>query len=123
MYLTLLDQSSLLPPQAPEDRGVSGSGFHLPRVYTPRRAGSQILALRLPYFLHAPTQKSKDLEKSANSFNPKAGKAIGKPKELLPYISLQCVSFKFVERLIYARVEPIVDPMLPHEQADFRTGG
>ena len=28
---------------------------------------SQILALRLPQFLHAPTQNSKDLEKSTNS--------------------------------------------------------
>jgi len=35
-----------------------------------RRVGSQILALWLPHFLHAPTQNSKDLEKSTNSCDP-----------------------------------------------------
>jgi len=46
-----------------------GVGFHLPGVYTPRRF-SQILVLRLPQFLHAPPQNSKDLEKSTSSCNP-----------------------------------------------------
>ena len=35
---------------------------------------------------------------------------------------LLCVPFKILERLIYARVEPIVDPLLPREQAGFRRG-
>jgi len=39
-------------------------------VHTPCRGGSQILVLRLPYFLHVPTQNSKHLDKSANSCNP-----------------------------------------------------
>ena len=38
-------------------QGKSGSGFHLPGVYTPRGAGAQILVLRFPHFLHAPTPK------------------------------------------------------------------
>jgi len=54
----------------PEARKVSGIGFHLPGVYTPRRVGSQISVLRLPHFLHAPTQISKDLEKITDSCDP-----------------------------------------------------
>jgi len=59
-------------PQTPKARKVSGIGFHPPEVYAPRLVGSQILVLRLPHFLHAPTQNSKDLEKSTrpDSCNP-----------------------------------------------------
>jgi len=67
-YLWTLQAGSVCCcPQTPEARKVSGIGFHLPRVYTPRRVGSQILVLQLSYFLHAPTQNSKDLEKSTGS--------------------------------------------------------
>ena len=69
---------------------LSGLGFHLPGVHTPRRVGSQILVLRLPQFLHAPTQNSKDLEKSTNSCDPSARKATGGPKELSSNISAVC---------------------------------
>ena len=54
--------------------------------------------------------------------------AIPKPKkpveDLKSYgpISLLCVPYKILERLIHARVEPIVDPFLPREQAGFRRG-
>ena len=47
-----------------------GIGLHLPGVYTPHQVGSHILVLQLPYFLHAPNQNSKDLEKSTNSCDP-----------------------------------------------------
>ena len=57
-------------PQTPEAKKISGIGLHLPGVYTPRRVGSQMLVLRLPQFLHAPTQNSKDLEKSTSSCYP-----------------------------------------------------
>ena len=33
-----------------------------------------------------------------------------------------CVPYKILERLIYTRIEPIVDPLLPGEQAGFRHG-
>ena len=33
-----------------------------------------------------------------------------------------CVPYKILERLIYARVEPLIDPLLPREQAGFRRG-
>ena len=52
--------------------------------------------------------------------------AIPKPKnpveDLKSYrpISLLCVPCKILERLIHARVEPIVDPLLPKEQTGFR---
>ena len=52
---------------------------------------------------------------------PKPGKPVGKPKSYRP-ISLLCVPYKILERLIYARVEPLIDPLLPKEQAGFRHG-
>ena len=52
---------------------------------------------------------------------PKPGKPVGNPKSYRP-ISLLCVPYKILERLIYARVEPLVDPLLPKEQAGFRRG-
>ena len=51
----------------------------------------------------------------------KPGKPVGDPKSYRP-ISLLCVPYKILERLIYARVEPLVDPLLPKEQAGFRRG-
>ena len=52
---------------------------------------------------------------------PKPKKPLEDPKSYRP-ISLLCVPFKILERLIYARIEPIVDPLLPQEQAGFRHG-
>ena len=37
-------------------------------------------------------------------------------------MSLLCVPYKILERLIYARVESLVDPLLPKEQTGFRRG-
>ena len=51
----------------------------------------------------------------------KPSKSVGDPKSYRP-ISLLCVSYKILERLIYNRVEPIVDPLLRKEQAGFRRG-
>ena len=48
-------------------------------------------------------------------------KPVGDPKSYRP-ISLLCISYKTFERLIYARVEPLIDPLLPKEQAGFRRG-
>ena len=52
---------------------------------------------------------------------PKPKKPVGDPRSYRP-ISLLCIPFKILERLIYARVEPIIDPLLPQEQAGFRRG-
>jgi len=43
------------------------------------------------------------------------------PKSYRP-ISLLCVPFNILERLIYARVDPFIDPLLPREQGGFRHG-
>ena len=53
--------------------------------------------------------------------------AISKPsklEDLQSYrpISLLCVPYKILERLIYNPFEPIIDPLLPKEQAGFRHG-
>ena len=52
---------------------------------------------------------------------PKPTKPVGDPKSYQP-ISLLCVPYKILERLIYARIEPLIDPLLPKEQAGFRRG-
>ena len=52
---------------------------------------------------------------------PKPEKPLGDPKSYRP-ISLLCVPFKILERLMYAHVETIIDPLLPQEQAGFRHG-
>ena len=49
---------------------------------------------------------------------PKPGKPVRDPKSYRP-ISLLYVPYKILERLIYARVEPLIDPLLPKEQAGF----
>ena len=51
---------------------------------------------------------------------PKPSKPVEDPRSYRP-ISLLCVPYKILERLIYARVEPL-DPLLPREQAGFRRG-
>ena len=52
---------------------------------------------------------------------PKPTKPVRDPKSYQP-ISLLRVPYKILERLIYARVEPLVDSLLPKEQAGFRRG-
>jgi len=51
---------------------------------------------------------------------PKPEKPLGDKKSYRP-ISLLCVPLKIFERLIYSRVDPIIDPLLPREQG-FRHG-
>ena len=46
---------------------------------------------------------------------PKPAKPVGDPKSYRP-ISLLCVPYKILERLIYARVEPLIDPLLPKDR-------
>ena len=52
---------------------------------------------------------------------PKPAKSVGDPESYRP-ISLFFVPYKILKRLIYARVEPLIDPLLPKEQAGFRRG-
>jgi len=52
---------------------------------------------------------------------PKPEKPLGDPSSYGP-ISLLCVPCKILERLIYANVESIRDPLLPQEQVGFRHG-
>ena len=52
---------------------------------------------------------------------PKFNKPTDDPKNYRP-ISLLCVPFKLLERLLLAQLEPIINPHLPEEQAGFRRG-
>ena len=52
---------------------------------------------------------------------PKPAKPMGDPKSYWS-LSLLCVPYKICKRLIYACIKPLVDPLLPKEQAGFRCG-
>ena len=52
---------------------------------------------------------------------PKLMKPVGDQKSYRP-VSLFCVPYKILERLIYARVEPLINPLLSKEQAGFPRG-
>ena len=52
---------------------------------------------------------------------PKPKKPAQDPTSYRP-ISLLCLPFKILERLIHSRIDPVVDPQLPREQAGFRRG-
>ena len=52
---------------------------------------------------------------------PKPMKHAEDPTSYRP-ISLLCVLYKILDRLIRTRVKPIIDPQLPREQAGFRHG-
>ena len=52
---------------------------------------------------------------------PKPAKPVGDPKNYQS-ISLLCVPYNILERLIYACVEPLIDPLLPKKQAGLRRG-
>ena len=52
---------------------------------------------------------------------PKPKNSVEDPKRYRP-ISLLCVPYKTLKRLIYACVEPIVDPLFHREQPGFRRG-
>ena len=52
---------------------------------------------------------------------PKPEKPLGDPKNYSP-ISLLRVPFEILERLIYACVDPNIDPLLSWKQAGFRHG-
>ena len=59
------------------------------------------------------------LEESVFDCNSKTRKAHGDPKSYRP-ISLLCVPYKILKRFIYTCVEPLVNPLLPKEQAGFQ---
>ena len=51
----------------------------------------------------------------------KPNKPVDDPKGYRP-IALLCVPYKIMERLLHARLDPVIDPILPKEQAGFRRG-
>ena len=52
---------------------------------------------------------------------PKPGKPIDAPKGYRP-IPFLCVPSKITERLLHARLDPVIDPKLPKDQAGFHRG-
>ena len=65
--------------------------------------------------------KFQSLERALVVAIPKLSKLVEDPQSYRP-ISLLCVPCKILERLMYNRVETIVDPLLPKEQVGFRHG-
>ena len=49
---------------------------------------------------------------------PKSMKPVGDPKSYRS-ISVLCVPYKILKRLIYPRVEPIINPLLPKKHVGF----
>ena len=89
-------------------------------------AGFEILVTWFPFFLHACADskfpRSRE-EKRLQSRPIKADEARWAPKELYRPISLLCVLFKILERLIYAGVESIIDSLHLKEQAGLWRAG
>ena len=52
---------------------------------------------------------------------PKPNKPLNDAKSYRP-ISLLCIPYKILETLIYTRIERVIDPLLPREQAVFQRG-
>jgi len=80
--------------------------------YTPRQIGSQILVCNFLSSCMRQLKIPKIWKKALIVAIPKPEKPLGDPKSYHP-ISLLCVAFEILERLIYARVEPIIDPLRP----------
>ena len=70
----------------------------------------------VPIILHASTKTSKILETVVAILKPM--KFPGDPKSDR-LISLLCIPYKIMERLIYACIKSIIDPMFPQGKHDF----
>ena len=90
------------------------------RNFAWHQVGSQILVLSLTSCMRQ-FKILKIGRRALTDAIPKQEKSLGDSKSYRP-ISLLCVPFKILERLIYARVEPTIDPLLPNKQAGFRHG-
>jgi len=78
-----------------------------------------MLVLRFPHLLHSQTQNPLNQKKALTAAILKQENPMGNPKSYRP-ILLLCVPFKILERLIYFRVESIIDPQFPQDQTGFR---
>ena len=108
-------------PQTPETRKVSGIGLHHPGVHTPSRVGSKSCFCDFLTPCMHQLKIPKIWRRAIIVAIHKPEKPLGDPKTYRP-MSLLCVPFKMLERLIYARVETITDSQLPQEQAVFQHG-
>ena len=70
------------------------------------------MAASLLLAVHPLLQISQDLATLQSDCHPQAQQAPGRP---------MC-SYKFLERLLHTRLDPVIDPQLPCEQAGFRRG-
>ena len=95
----------------------------MPGADNPCRCCPEVLVKQFPFFLHAMHQLKlpKIWRRALVVAIPKPMKPPGEAKSYRP-IALLCVTFKIMGRLIYARIKPIVDPLLPQKQAGFRRG-
>ena len=98
-------------PQTPEARKVSGTGFYLPGVYILLHAGSALKSWFWDFLNYCMRQlkNPKIWRRALVVAILKPEKPLGDPKSYRP-VSLLCVPFQILERLIYARVETITDP-------------
>ena len=75
----------------------------------------------LPFFLPVPPQILKVWRRAPVVAIPQPKKPVEDPKSYR-HISLVCIPYKILKRLIHACVESMVVPLLPREQAGFQWG-
>jgi len=119
--LVLSCQVACCQPQEPGARKLFRFVLYFTGVCTPCRLSSQILVMQFPHFLHAPTQIPKIWRRALVVGIPMPEKLLGDSKSYRP-ISLLLVPFQILDRLTYARVEPIIDSKISEEQAGVRYG-
>ena len=66
-------------------------------------------------------QAPEDLAPCYRRGPPKTKYTCARPQVVQTHLTA-CVPFKILERLIHSRIDPVVDPPLPLEQAGFRRG-
>ena len=79
----------------------------------------EVMVKQVPVFLHTPTQASKICRRELMVAILKLNKPLEDTKSYRP-ISLLCVPFKILKRLIYACIKLVIDPLIPRKQAEFQ---
>ena len=105
-----------------EGRQSPRTRWYPPRVsFACRRRCNQVAVSVYVYLFGKMENQKKIWRKATVIALPKRNKPKDDPKSYRS-ISLLCIPFKLLERMIHGRINPIIDPQLPHEQAGFRKG-
>jgi len=90
-------------------------GFYFPRVYTPGSALKSQLCRFFTFCMHQ-SKVPRIWRRALAVVIPKPNKPLGNSKSYRR-ISLLCVPFKVLKKLLYTCVEPTIELLLPWQQA------